>query len=191
MTDSVNTSTSLLMRVKTDDSEAWRRLAYLYGPMVYRWARKAGLQPSDAQDIVQNVFISVASGIEHFRRSRPGDSFRGWLYTICRHKTLDHFRGREQALAAGGSTHQQQLQQFATPERGAKEESEEVCRLRHRAMVLVRKDFETHVWEAFFRTVVHDDRPEDVARDLGISVATVYRAKLRVLTRLRNELEGL
>lgn len=189
---SVQTSLSLLMCVKGRDEMAWRRLAHLYSPMVYRSARKAGLQPEDAQDVVQNVFLSVASDIDRFQRNRAGDSFRGWLWTICRHKVLDHFREKErQALAAGGTTAQYRLQQLALPEPTSDDESRDLCRLRHRAVAMLSGQFEKHVWEAFLRTVVHGDRPADVARDLGVSVATVYRAKDRVLARLRTELDGL
>jgi RNA polymerase sigma-70 factor, ECF subfamily len=189
---SANTSISLLMRVKDREEAAWRRLVYLYSPMVYRWARKAGLQPDDAEDVVQNVFLAVASDIEYFQRHRPGDSFRGWLWTICRHKVLDHFRAKERhALAAGGTTAQQRLQQFTVPEPDDDDESGEMCRLRHRAVATLREQFEKHVWAAFLRTVVGGDRPADVAADLGLSVATVYRARNRVLERLRTELAGL
>ena len=51
-----STSASLLARVQADDSEAWSRLVRLYGPVVYRWARQAGLQPNDAADVAQAVF---------------------------------------------------------------------------------------------------------------------------------------
>jgi RNA polymerase sigma-70 factor (ECF subfamily) len=160
--------------------------------MVYRWARRAGLRAHDAQDVVQNVFLAVASDIDQFRRSRPADSFRGWLWTIAHHKVLDHFRERrDQALAAGGSTAQHRFQQIAVPEPDPEDESGERCRLRHRALALLREQFDKHDWEAFHRTAVHGDRPADVARDLGVSLATVYRAKARVLARLRTELEGL
>jgi RNA polymerase sigma-70 factor (ECF subfamily) len=187
-----DTSASLLVRVKAREGEAWGRLVALYSPMVYRWARKANLQPNDAQDVVQSVFLAVASDIDQFRRRRPGDSFRGWLWTIARHKILDHFRDRQQrALAAGGSTAQHRLQQCVAPEPDEGDAKSETCRLRHRALASLRESFAKHVWEAVIRTVVHGDRPGDVARDLGVSVATVYRAKVRVLARLRTELQGL
>ena len=48
-----STSSSLLMRVKGRDPDAWQRLVNLYGPLVYRWAREAGLQDSDAADVMQ------------------------------------------------------------------------------------------------------------------------------------------
>jgi RNA polymerase sigma-70 factor (ECF subfamily) len=189
---SIKTSPSLLLRVLSRDEEAWQRLVYLYSPMVYRWIRKAGLQPNDAEDVVQIVFHTLASDIGRFRKSRPGDSFRGWLWTSCRHKVLDFFRETEhQALAAGGSSAHQQFLQLTASEPDPDDEKRETSRLRHRAVSLLLKKFERCVAEAFLRTVVHGDKPVDVASDLRMSLATVYRAKFRVLTRLRTELQGL
>lgn len=180
------------MRAMSRDELAWRRLVQLYSPMVYRWARKAGLQKNDSQDVVQDVFLAVASDIDHFRRSRPGDSFRGWLWTIGRHKILDHFRKKKLLVpAVGGSAARQRIEQFSANQAGSDDECGEICRLRHRAVALLREQFENYTWQAFHRTVIQGDRPTDVARDLGISVATVYRAKFQVLSRLQSELEGL
>ncbi len=189
---SVHTSTSLLMRVKSFDQQSWQQLVRLYGPMVYRWIRKAGIQPSDSQDVVQNVFLTVSADIAKFRRTKPGDSFRGWLWTITRHKILDCFRERRRRTEAiGGSDAKRLIEQIVVPEPDQIDQSSEIGRVRHRAVEMLRPLFDKPVWEAFVRTTVHGDKPADVARDLGLSLATVYRAKYRVLTRLQIELDGL
>jgi hypothetical protein len=54
-----HTSSSLLARAKAYDQAAWRRLFRLYGPLVYHWIRRKGIQPADAFDIGQQVFASV------------------------------------------------------------------------------------------------------------------------------------
>jgi RNA polymerase sigma-70 factor (ECF subfamily) len=58
-------------------------------------------------------------------------------------------------------------------------------------MKLVRDEFEAQTWEAAWRVVVEGQRPADVATDLGMSRGAVYMAKSRVLSRLREELQGL
>jgi hypothetical protein len=106
-------STSLLDRVKARQPAAWECLVDLYAPEVYRWCRQSGLQGEDTADVVQEVFTAVAAHVEQFRRERPGDSFRGWLWTITRNKIRDHFRHRQgQPQAAGGTDAQQQLGQI-------------------------------------------------------------------------------
>jgi RNA polymerase sigma-70 factor (ECF subfamily) len=60
-----------------------------------------------------------------------------------------------------------------------------------RAMELVRAEFEPRTWEAWWKTAVEGRPAADVAADLGMSVTAVYKAKSRVLLRLRQELAGL
>src|SRR5439155_11837638 len=85
-------SDTIVSRLKLHDALAWERLSQLAGPLVYGWARRAGLQDSDAADVTQEVFQAVAQQIDTFRKERPGDSFRGWLWGIARHKIADQFR---------------------------------------------------------------------------------------------------
>lgn len=188
------TSESLLARVQADDAEAWARLVQIYGPVVYRWGRDAGLQPSDAADVVQDVFSSLTTHIARFSYERPADSFRGWLWTITRNRVRDHYRTlRRQARAAGGSDARQQLEALAEAPPDSHSESglQELGGTRRRAMELVRQEFDDRTWKAFWRTAVEGDRPSDVAADLGVSVWAIYKARSRVLQRLRSELEGL
>src|SRR6476660_6885017 len=95
-------SDSLVARLKLRDALAWERLSQLFGPVVYGWARRAGLQDSDAADVTQEVFHAVAQQIDAFRKEQPGDSFRGWLWGITRHKILDQFRKRAMQPEVGG-----------------------------------------------------------------------------------------
>src|SRR5690349_2186455 len=89
-----STSSGLLERAQAHDERAWARLVDLYGPLVYHWCRRAGLRAEDSADLVQEVFRSVYSGLGGFRKDRPQDTFRGWLWTISRNKLRDHARRR-------------------------------------------------------------------------------------------------
>ena len=45
------TRPSLLVRIRdARDAEAWREFVRLYSPLVYRFARRKGLQDADAAD---------------------------------------------------------------------------------------------------------------------------------------------
>ena len=65
------TSLSLLERVKADDQQAWQRLVGLYTPLVGHWCARWQVTGADADDVVQDVFLAVAGGIEKFQRPRP------------------------------------------------------------------------------------------------------------------------
>ena len=53
------TSSSLLVRVKAQDQQAWRQFVHLYSPLVYHWCRRVGLQQADASDVGQEVFKAL------------------------------------------------------------------------------------------------------------------------------------
>jgi len=183
------TSLTLLQRVRANDQEAWRRLVHLYAPLVRYWASRGGVPLSDGDDLVQEVFKAAAGSLEHFRRDRPGDTFRGWLRGITRHLIAGHFRRRaEQAQAAGGTGALDQLHEVAAPEAPEEDDPpQQLSDLYRRAVELVRGEFEERSWRMFWQTAVEGRSPVDVAADLGVSPAAVRKAKSRVLHRLKQE----
>jgi RNA polymerase sigma-70 factor (ECF subfamily) len=73
------------------------------------------------------------------------------------------------------------------PGAGEEDPPEQVSGLYHRALELVRGEFEERTWQMFWQTVVDGRTPADVAADLGVSDAAVRQAKSRVLRRLKEE----
>jgi RNA polymerase sigma-70 factor, ECF subfamily len=189
------TSLSLLDRVRAQDQAAWSRLVLLYGPLVYRWCRRAGLQAADAADVGQEVFRAVARKVSEFRHDRDGDSFRAWLRAITRNKILDAFRRPAPGCPPpGGSDAQRRLQEVPTrvlEDAGPAADAEETRLLFRQAVELMRGEFEEGTWRAFWQAAVEGRRPADVAADLGVSVNVVYLAKSRILRRLREEFADL
>ena len=191
------TSLSLLARLRAGDQAGWQRLVKLYGPLVYSWCRRAGLPQDDATDAVQDVFFTVSKNLDKFRRDRPGDSFRKWLKTVAFNRSRDHQRRASgKAKATGGTTANMQLASQPQPEPEEIEESEtereeEHDHLLRQATELVRADFESATWLAFWQTAVDGRATADVAADLGMSANAVRIAKSRVRARLREELDGL
>jgi RNA polymerase sigma-70 factor (ECF subfamily) len=185
---------SLLERLRARQAGAWERLASLYGQTVYGWCRRAGVSEADAPDVSQEVFAAVARYLADFRRERPGDSFRGWLWTITRNKVRDHWRRRaDEARAAGGTTAQEALQQVPEDVPPDSEDATEAESgdLYRRALELIRSEFEERTWRAFLMVTVEARLPADVAAELGTTPGAVYIAKSRVLKRLREEFGDL
>ena len=58
-------------------------------------------------------------------------------------------------------------------------------------MELVEPHFEPATWQAFRRVVMDGLKAAVVAAELSMSVNSVLLAKSRVLSRLRQEMEGL
>jgi RNA polymerase sigma-70 factor (ECF subfamily) len=187
------TPSSMLVRARTNDPAAWRRLVELYTPLVRYWCGRGGVRQGDAEDVAQEVFAAAASGLPRFRHDRPGDTFRGWLRGVTRNCVLSHFRrSRGRPLAEGGSDAWQNL--AAVPDPLADEatnEEAEVGQLYRSALELVRGEFEARTWQAFWRTAVDGRSPAALSAEMDMTPAAIRQAKSRVLRRLKEELGDL
>src|SRR5687767_791860 len=81
------TRPSLLIRIRDPmDAEAWSQFVEVYGPIVYHFSRKRGLQDSDAADLTQTVFHAIAQQIHRLDYDPRRGSFRGWLFRVVRNQ---------------------------------------------------------------------------------------------------------
>ena len=166
----------------------------MYAPLVLGWCRSWGLRDDDAADVFQEVFQAVATHLSAFRRKSSGDTFRGWLRTITRNKVHDLFRRFEREPAGVGGSEARnilaQVPQESPPEEVSRPDAMDVDLL-HRALDLIRHDFEPRTWAAFWQTAVEGRAAADVAADLAMTPGAVRVAKSRVLQRLRTDLGDL
>lgn len=189
------TSPSLLFRVRNGEPDAWQRLLTIYGPLVFHWCERAGLNSADSADVMQDVFIAVSKSISAFSKTRTTDSFRGWLWTVTRNKVRDFCRKQSRQIDAVGGTNAW-IQLGALAEQMSDDSlsvtsPQEVSSMLHRTMEMVKAEFEQRTWTAFWRTAVEDEPTSEVAASLGITANGIRQAKSRVLRRLRQELGEL
>src|SRR5208337_3697730 len=61
-----DTSATLIMRIQKDpaDQQAWDEFVQRYRPMIHAWCLRSGAQPSDADDIAQEVLIKLLAAIK-------------------------------------------------------------------------------------------------------------------------------
>lgn len=194
--DSSSVSSTLLDQLRLHRPDAWERFIRLYSPLIYKWCRRSGLTAENAADVLQEVLSAVLLYLPNFRRDRSQDSFSGWLATITRNKVRDHYRRQHgKAEARGGSTAQRHMAQIPQPPEPAEDciqsDDESAACLSWQALEMIRLEFETHTWDAFWQVTVQGRQPSDVAIDLGMSVPAVYMAKSRILRRLRQVIESL
>ncbi len=189
------TSPTLIARLKERDAQGWERLATLYAPAVYEWARNAGLQACDAADLTQEVFQAVLMRIARFEYGAETPRFRAWLWGITRNKIRDHYRRNvKHPIAFGGD---EAASRFAElPQRRSSQTDEYSPEkltggLARRALGLIQSDFSESTWQAFWLIAIEGLAGAEVAERLGMSVGAVYTAKSRVLSLLRRELGGL
>ena len=67
MATTPNTRASLIARLSdADDVEAWQEFVQIYVPLLYRLARRKGLQHADAEETAQEVLISVSRAVHRW-----------------------------------------------------------------------------------------------------------------------------
>ncbi|TWU60226.1 RNA polymerase sigma factor RpoE [Rubripirellula tenax] len=190
-----DTSLSLLQRIKhSDDSEIWNRLDILYRPLLVAWMRKYDVQPSDADDLAQEVLWVVSKEVGTFEHNGRTGAFRAWIKTILVHRLRTFWRTRDRhPRTADGSDVVRRLAELDDP-------ASDMSRLwddehdRHVAgqlMIQAERHFSPETWNAFKRVAIDGARADVAARELGMTLNAVFIAKSRVLSRLRQEAAGL
>jgi RNA polymerase sigma-70 factor (ECF subfamily) len=184
-----STSPSLLERLRQPGQpEAWNRFVELYTPLLLYWARRLGLQPHDAADLVQDVFTALVQKLPDFAYD-PRKTFRGWLRKVVHNKWHDRQRRRNLPVASPAEGH---LSDVVGPDGlDAFWDGEHRQHLVRRALELMQAEFEPKTWKACWEFVVAEKSAAEVAGELGMTVHAVHVAKWRVLRRLRQELAGL
>ena len=172
---------SLLGRAVAEDQEAWHQIVHLYGPLVQRWCRQAGLNDDDTADVFQEVFQTVARKLDSFKPQRKVASFRSWLKTIARTKTIDHHRKtNREAAGAGGTDAQLRFAEVKDPFADDEEQAaSEDAFIVQRAMDLIRGEFDPRNWQAFEEVAIKERSAADVARELGVD-PQVFRSTIAV-----------
>lgn len=183
-----DTRVSLILRLpRSSDTEAWRQFVELYEPLMLRFARKRGLQESDARDLVQRVFISVAGAAHRWRPDAKRGKFRAWLFRIARNQLINQVMARRLERPVGGTSHLFQMNEQLDRNSAASNELEQEYRraVFDLAAARVKRSVMPSTWQAFWLTLVEQRTCEEVAAELGMSVGAVYIARSRVVARLR------
>lgn len=188
---SSETSVSLLQRVKDPgDQLAWCEFVRLYAPLVYSYGRKRGLQDADAADLAQDVLKIAAEKMDNFQYDPTRGSFRGWLLTV----TLNQVRRLSRSCqhqGTGRTSIVNLLQQQPTKQEETSWEQDSQAQALRWASEQVCSEFQPHTWKAFLLTAVQQIPAAEVASQLGMSVGSVYVAKSRVISRLREKVASV
>ncbi|HWE36242.1 MAG TPA: sigma-70 family RNA polymerase sigma factor [Isosphaeraceae bacterium] len=189
-----STRASLLVRLRDPrDEPAWDEFVAIYTPLVYRVARRRGLQDADANDLVQDVLRAVAGAIGRWDPDPERGSFRAWLFHIARNLTVNFLtRQANHPRGTGDSAVREALEDRPAPA-GPESALVDAEYRRQRlawAAERVRGEFGDLTWRAFWQAGVEGKPAREVAEALGLTVGTVYQYKSRVVARLRRELQA-
>lgn len=188
------TNHSLIGRVKDlGDGASWIEFMGIYQPVVYRMAKRRGLQDADAHDVIQQVFVSIAGAIDRWEPHEDLPPFRAWLTTITKNAISKALGRRPRDRATGSTSVMEQLN--AVADNGEVSDAELLTETR-RAMFRwaaqrVRIEFTQATWDMFWQTSVLGESVADVAKATGRTTGAVYMARHRVIARLKEEIAGI
>jgi RNA polymerase sigma factor (sigma-70 family) len=178
------THTTLLARLAGGkDSSAWDEFCHRYGDLIRGFAHRQGLQPSDCDDIIQDVMVKLVQAMPGFEYDPAKGRFRSYLKTIVLRSVYQRFSQKkgvhavediEAAVDAAGS------------DRTVEEVWETEWRRYHlrQAMKSVEVEFSGKDLAAFQAYAVDGKDPQVTAGSLGVTTNQVYQAKSRILKRL-------
>ena len=175
------------------NDEAWQRFDGLYRRVIFRFARRAGADPTSADDVAADVMCRIARAATRWSVDQPPQKFAAWLTRVS-HNSLVNVVCRELARrGTGGTTHQVSLEQRPqASERSLRWWEED--RRGERLLVAaesIRAEFDPTSWDAFWATHVDGESIADVATRLGKTCGAIYAIRSRIVRRLRVEVKSL
>jgi RNA polymerase sigma factor (sigma-70 family) len=193
MDNAPDTRASLILRLRDGrDEESWAEFVQIYSPLIYKIARRRGLQDADAADLCQDVLKSVASAIDRWDPDPAKGSFRAWLFRIARNLVINFLtRHRWPPRGSGDSDVNRVIEEAQAPPGEGSDlfDEEYALRVFHWAAEQVRDEFSAEEWQSFWWTTV-DGRPaREVAGLTGKTVGMVYYYKSRIMARIRQKIE--
>jgi RNA polymerase sigma-70 factor (ECF subfamily) len=171
------------------DAAAWQQFLVRYEPIVRGFCLQWHLQPSDADDVTQNVLLRLVHKLREFRYD-PARSFRAWLKTLTRHALSDWLAEQRRELAAEFGLAALE-NEAAGIELANRLEAEFDRELLEEALRRVRVQVSAKQWDAFRLTALEGQTGATTAAQLGMQVASVFTAKSKVRALLRAELDRL
>ncbi|WP_393063738.1 RNA polymerase sigma factor [Streptomyces sp. LN549] len=140
-----------------------------------------GFVGGDAEDVASEAWLEIARDLGRFRGDGAG--FRGWAFTIARHRALDHLRRLKSRPR--GTLAEQDLLELPAPQDTAGQALETVST--EQAIAMIAELPQEQAEAVLLRVVVGLDGPT-AARVLGKRPGAVRTAAHRGLKRLAQHL---
>jgi RNA polymerase sigma factor (sigma-70 family) len=158
-----------------------------YGPLVYRTVLLPRLgSPATAEEALSTTYTRVVERLHQFRWQ--GGGFYPWLRTVALHVAIDMLRARKREVLLDAD---ELLRAADRAERAAGAEADATALARHDADDAKRRVLEAlgrihpRYALAIRRRVLEEQSREDVARELGVTVATFDVVLHRAMAAMR------
>jgi RNA polymerase sigma factor (sigma-70 family) len=183
---SLETNPSIFLRLNRTDTAArglaWDEFHARYAPVIASFARRLGVRPGDVDDVVQDVLVGFYAASPTFVYDPDKGRFRSYLKRCTCH-VLSRRAAQRARQRAGRAADLGDLDSIEVEH--VWNDVWEQERLRQAVEQLRSEIGATKAFRAFELYVILDHAPQQVARQLGMHLDSVYRAKEQVTARLR------
>lgn len=196
------TRSSLLEQIKNPAAQgAWEEFYRMYWAVVVNYAQKQGLDPTGAQDVLQETMVALLQLLPEFKYDPRRGKFRNFLLTIVHRKVLAARRraATQRLVSFETASYEDALapaevlvdEQSPLPSQAL--ENEWRASIQDEAFRRVRSDpsIQGRTWQVFQTYVIEQQSATDVAKSFGLAENAVYQIKNRILRRLREEVDCL
>jgi len=184
---SAKTRATLLDRLRDGaDQLSWEEFFRLYWPLLYVLAKRRGCSDHTAEEIVQDVMLTVFERRDFYQYDPCRGRFRDWLATVVRNKVAEYRRRPGDRVRAPGGEFEREIEEQSgddvPPDAQCQAAFEDGLLLV--LLDVVRRETNPQTYLAFELSALHEMRGTDVAEVTGLTANAVYKARKRVLRRL-------
>lgn len=183
-----HTHTTLLERIRDgEDAVAWDEFWTRYWRAIFNFAQCRGCSEHTAEEIVQEVMLSVFQNRQVFRYDSAKGRFRDWLGGIARNLVNKRRARPAERVRAVGGDGQDALELAKDPHGQADDRWQQAFEesLLNVLLDLVRREVAPETYQAFELVALEGVSAADAAQLTGLSRNAVYLARKRILQRLR------
>jgi RNA polymerase sigma factor (sigma-70 family) len=174
----------LIRRCLADDAAAWSALTGRYADLVFRIARRAGLDAHGAGDVVQEVFLALLGSL---RRLRRAERLLAWVVRSAQRESWRQVRRRRSRARRERTAARPEADPARPPDASLAElETQQTVAQAFAALAPRCR----RLLDALFLAPVEASYAE-LAEELGLAVGSIGSLRQRCLEELRRELEAL
>jgi len=161
--------------------------------VIFGWCLRRGLPPDAAEDLTQEVMLKLFQKLPEYRHDPARGPFRSWLKTVVNNTVTDflrHRQNRPETIALGGTAFLDWARSLADADSSGELSGlieERAQTVAGEVFARVRAKVKETTWQAFYQTLVEERPAVAVAKDLNLSIASVYKSTYRVKQMLLEE----